>query len=117
MEETRPGRTGNEILKSVLERMRAKGIDGTMYSHPIGMNGHGAGPLIGLWDYQDGVPGRGDAKVTASMWYSIELQATTPVPEWGGQAVRMAQEEDMIIGAEGKARWALRRQDRLFLVK
>ena len=117
MDETRPGRTGNEILKSVLERMRAKGIDGTMYSHPIGMNGHGAGPLIGLWDYQDGVPGRGDAKVTASMWYSIELQATTPVPEWGGQAVRMAQEEDMIIGADGKARWALRRQDRLFLVK
>jgi dihydrofolate reductase len=29
----------------------------------------------------------------------------------------MAQEEDMIIGADGKARWALRRQDKLFLVK
>jgi Xaa-Pro aminopeptidase len=117
MEETRPGRTGNEILKSVLERMQAKAIDGTMYSHPIGMNGHGAGPLIGLWDYQDGVPGRGDAKVVPSMWYSIELQATTPVPEWGGQPVRMAQEEDMVIGADGRARWALKRQDRLFLVK
>jgi hypothetical protein len=117
MDETKSGRSGNEILKSVLERMRAKGIDGTMYSHPIGMNGHGAGPLIGLWDYQDGVPGRGDAKVTPSMWYSIELQATTPVPEWGGQPVRMAQEEDMIIGADGRARWALRRQDKLFLVK
>jgi hypothetical protein len=51
------------------------------------------------------------------MWYSIELQATTPVPEWGGQRVRMAQEEDAIIDAAGKVRWALRRQDRLFLVK
>ena len=51
------------------------------------------------------------------MWFSIELQATTPVPEWGGQPVRMAQEEDMIVGADGKARWALQRQDRLFLVK
>ena len=117
MDEIKPGRSGNEILKSVLERMRAKGIDGTMYSHPIGVNGHGAGPLIGLWDYQDGVPGRGDAKVTPSMWYSIELQATTPVPEWGGQSVRMAQEEDMIIGADGRVRWALKRQDKLFLVK
>jgi Xaa-Pro aminopeptidase len=117
MEEIRPGRSGNEILKSVLERMRAKGIDGTMYSHPIGIHGHGSGPPIGLWDYQDGVPGRGDAKVTPSMWYSIELQATTPVAEWGGQPVRMAQEEDMIIGADGKARWALRRQDKLFLIK
>ena len=96
--------------------MKAKGINGTMYSHPIGMNGHGAGPLIGLWDYQDGVPGRGDAKVIPTMWFSIELQATTPVPEWGGQPVRMAQEEDMIIGADGKTRWALKRQDRLFLV-
>jgi Xaa-Pro aminopeptidase len=115
--EIRPGRTGNEILASVLAQMKARGIDGTMYSHPIGMHGHGAGPLIGLWDYQDGVPGRGDAKVIPSMWFSIELQATTPVPEWGGQAVRMAQEEDMIVGADGKARWALKRQDRLFLVR
>lgn len=116
MEETRPGRTGNAVLASVLQRMKAKGIDGTMYSHPIGVNGHGAGPLIGLWDYQDGVPGRGDAKVIPSMWFSIELQATTPVPEWGGQPVRIAQEEDMIVGADGKTRWALKRQDRLFLV-
>lgn len=116
MDEIRPGRTGNEILASVRRRMKALGIDGTMYSHPIGLNGHGAGPLIGLWDYQDGVPDRGEARVIPSMWYSIELQATTPVPEWGGQPVRMAEEEDMIIGADGKPRWALRRQDKLFLV-
>jgi Xaa-Pro aminopeptidase len=116
LDEIRPGRTGNEILGAVLARMKARGITGTMYSHPIGMNGHGAGPLIGLWDYQDGVPGRGDAKVVPSMWFSIELQATTPVPEWSGQPVQMAQEEDMIIGADGNARWALKRQDRLFLI-
>ena len=36
MEEIRPGRTGNEILGAVLARMKAQGIDGTMYSHPIG---------------------------------------------------------------------------------
>lgn len=116
MEETRPGRTGNEILAAVLGRMKSRGIVGTLYSHPIGVNGHGAGPLIGLWDYQDGVPGRGDAKVIPSMWYSVELQATTPVAEWGGQPVQVAQEEDMIIGADGRPRWALRRQDALFLV-
>jgi Xaa-Pro aminopeptidase len=116
MEEARPGRTGNEILGAVLGRMKAKSINGTMYSHPIGMNGHGAGPLIGLWDYQDGVQGRGDARVVPSMWFSVELQATTPVPEWDGQPVQMAQEEDMMIGADNKARWALKRQDKLFLV-
>ena len=60
LEETKVGRTGNEILASVLEKMRAEGLNGTMYTHPIGEHGHGAGPLIGLWDYQTGVPGRGD---------------------------------------------------------
>ena len=117
MDEIKPGRSGNEILQASLARMRKSEITGTIYSHPIGLHGHGAGPLIGLWDYQDGVPGRGDAKVIPSMWYSIELQATTRVPEWENQAVRMAQEEDAIIGADGKIRWALQRQDKLFLVR
>ena len=117
MEEIRPGRTGNAILADARGRMQQRGITGTIYSHPIGLHGHGAGPLIGLWDYQDGVAGRGDARIIPSMWWSIELQATSPVPEWDGQAVRMAQEEDAIIGTDGKIRWALQRQDRLFLVR
>jgi Xaa-Pro aminopeptidase len=117
IDELRPGRTGNQILAAARARMKEKGIDGTIYSHPIGLHGHGAGPLIGLWDYQDGVAGRGDAPVIPSMWWSIELQAATPVAEWGGEPVRMAQEEDAIIDAEGRARWALRRQDKLFLVR
>jgi hypothetical protein len=116
MEEIRPGRTGNEVLGAVLSRMKAKGITGTMYTHPIGLNGHGAGPLIGLWDYQDGVVGRGEARVIPSMWFSVELQATTAVPEWGGQQVQMAQEEDMMVGADGNTRWAHQRQSQLFLV-
>ena len=40
--ELRPGRTGNEVLRASLERMRREGIDGTVYSHPVGMHGHGA---------------------------------------------------------------------------
>ena len=117
MAEIRPGRPGNEILAAARTAMKAKGIDGTIYSHAIGMHGHGSGPLIGLWDYQDGVPGRGDAKVIANMWFSIELQATTPVPEWKGQGVRMALEEDMMIGTDGTPRWARGQQQKLWLVK
>jgi len=117
MSEIRPGRSGNEILQSSRARMRATGIDGTVYTHPIGMHGHGAGPLIGLWDYQDSVPGRGDAKVIPNMWFSIELQATSAVPEWGGQRVRSAQEEDMVVGDDGVPRWALKRQTAYHLVR
>ena len=117
MSQLRAGRTGNEILRASLARMRAEGIDGTVYSHPIGTHGHGAGPLIGLWDRQEGVPDRGDAKVVPNMWYSIELQATTPVPEWNGQRVRSAQEEDAVVGADGMPRWALRRQTEFWIVR
>jgi len=116
MEEVRPGRTGNEVLASTLAKLKAAGISGTMYSHPVGMHGHGAGPTIGLWDMQTGVPGRGDAKIIANMWYSSELQTTTPVPEWGGQPVRMAQEEDFFVGPSSN-RWAYQRQTRLHLVR
>jgi len=116
-EEIRPGRTGNEVLAASLATMRAEGLDGTIYTHPIGTHGHGAGPLIGLWDYQEGVPGRGDHMVIAGMWFSSELQVTSVVLEWGGQAVRMAMEEDFFLGADGKPRWALKRQDRLHLVR
>jgi Xaa-Pro aminopeptidase len=117
VQELRPGRTGNDVLRAAQARMREAGIDGTIYSHPIGMHGHGAGPLIGLWDYQEGVPGRGDATVQPRTWFSIELQATSPVPEWGGQAVRSAQEEDVMIGADGTVRWAHARQTRFHLVR
>ena len=51
------------------------------------------------------------------MWYSSELQASTPVPEWGGQRVRMAMEEDFFVRPDGMPRWALKRQDALHLVR
>lgn len=117
LEEMEPGRTGNDVLNRTLTRMRAEGIDGTVYTHPIGDHGHGAGPTIGLWDRQDGVPGRGDVALRPNTWFSIELQATTPVAEWDGQPVRMAQEEDAIIDADGARRWVLRRQTEFHIVR
>ena len=117
LEQTKVSMTGNEVLLAVLRQMRSEGLNGTMYSHPIGDHGHGAGPLIGLWDYQEAVPGRGDVPVLANMWYSTELQVTTPVAEWNGQPVRMALEEEAEITPDGEMRWMLRRQTELHLVR
>ncbi|HEY0038855.1 MAG TPA: M24 family metallopeptidase [Longimicrobium sp.] len=117
LEEMRPGATGNAVLRATRERMRAEGIDGTVYTHPVGDHGHGAGPLIGLWDRQEGVEGRGEVTLVPNSWFSIELQATTPVAEWGGQPVRMALEEEAWINAAGTRRWVLARQARFHLVR
>ena len=115
--EMRPGRSGNDVLAATLTAMRAAGVNGTVYTHPIGDRGHGAGPLIGLWDHQEGVSGRGDTPLLPSTWFSIELQATTPVQEWGGQPVRSAQEEDAELGTDGAMRWILRRQTAFHIVR
>jgi Xaa-Pro aminopeptidase len=110
LEEMEVGRTGNEILAAALNRMEEEGIRGTIYTHPIGDNGHGSGPLIGRWDAQDGVPVRGDLPLRASTWHSIELQARYPVPEWGGKEVSCRQEEEAYVAEDGSRHWVFRRQ-------
>jgi Xaa-Pro aminopeptidase len=117
MERMKPGRTGNEVLLETLAAMRAEKINGTVYTHPIGDHGHGAGPLIGLWDRQEAIPGRGDVKLLPNSWFSIELQARTPIPEWGGQEIAVMLEEDAVLDAEGKMSWVLKRQSQFHLVR
>ncbi|HEV8483996.1 MAG TPA: M24 family metallopeptidase [Blastocatellia bacterium] len=117
LERMRTGRSGNEVLADTLAAMKAAGINGTIYTHPIGDHGHGAGPLIGLWDRQQGVPGRGDVSLVPDSWFSIELQATTPVPEWGGKELWVGQEEDAVLDGSGRISWVLKRQTAYHLVK
>jgi Xaa-Pro aminopeptidase len=116
LEEMEPGRTGNDILASTLARISAEGITGTVYTHPIGDHGHGAGPLIGRWDGQEGVPVRGDAVLLPSTWHSIELQATRAIPEWGGEEANCRQEEEAYLDADGQRHWVYRRQSEFHLV-
>ncbi len=111
-----PGLTGNEVLANTLEQMRTEGINGTVYTHPIGDHGHGAGPLIGRWDAQEGVPVRGDAIMLPNVWHSIELQATTEIPEWGGKPASCRQEEEAYLDENGDRHWVYRRQSTLHLV-
>ncbi|MGI9528808.1 MAG: M24 family metallopeptidase, partial [Acidimicrobiia bacterium] len=44
------GRTGNEILASARVACAEADLDATIYTHSIGLHGHGAGMTIGLWD-------------------------------------------------------------------
>jgi hypothetical protein len=116
MEKLKPGKTGNEILQETLAAMKAAGIKGTVYTHPIGDHGHGAGPLIGLWDRQESIPGRGDVPVWNQTWFSIELATETPVAEWDNQELWVGQEEEASV-KDGKAQWVLPRQRQYHLVR
>lgn len=88
------GRTGNQVLKGALDQAKKEGIEATIYTHPIGYHGHGAGPTIGLWDQQGGVPGKGDYPLYYNTAYSIELNAKVKIPEWNNKKVRIMLEED-----------------------
>ena len=92
-EQFKAGRTGNQLLLAALDQSKKEGINGTIYSHPIGVHGHAAGPTIGLWDQQKGVPGAGDYPLLANTAYSIELNAAVELPAWK-KTIRIMLEED-----------------------
>ncbi len=109
------GRTGNEILKAALEKAKAEGIRPSIYTHPLGFHGHAAGPTIGLWDRQDGVPGQGDYPLFPDTAHSIELNATVSIPEWNGKDVRIMLEEDAFF--DGEKTWYIDpRMEELLLI-
>lgn len=108
------GRTGNEVLAKSLEKAASEGIKATIYTHPIGYHGHGAGATIGLWDAQGGVPGKGDYPLFPNTAWSIELNVAVFVPEWGKE-VRIMLEEDAIFDGE-KVWYTDGRQTELLLI-
>ncbi|MBA4007306.1 MAG: Xaa-Pro aminopeptidase [Erythrobacter sp.] len=87
------GRSGNEALAQARADAIAAGLDPSIYTHPIGHHGHGAGPAIGFWDNQKGDP-RGSGPIRPNTAWSIELTSYAAVPEWGGQRVDFRTEED-----------------------
>jgi hypothetical protein len=109
------GRTGNEVLKEVLDRASEEDIQATIYSHPLGSHGHAAGPTIGLWDKQGGVTGQGDYPIYDNTVYSIELNIRKTVPEWDNQDVQIMLEQDAVL-TDGVIRWLDGRQTEMHLV-
>jgi hypothetical protein len=109
------GRSGNEMLLAAIAQAKSEGIVPSIYTHPLGLHGHAAGPTIGMWDMQQGVPGSGDYKLFPKTAYSIELNASTFIPEWG-KDIRIMLEEDGFY--DGKTFYYIGgRQKKMHLVK
>ena len=114
--EMKAGLTGNAILAAALKRAKAEGLQASIYTHPIGVHGHAAGTIIGLWDKQDGVPGLGDFPLFEDTAFSIELSARSVVPEWGNIDVRIPLEQDILFRRSGPS-WLDQRQTAITLIR
>ena len=93
------GLSGNQILAEARRKALSQGLNPSIYSHPIGYHGHGAGAAIGFWDDQNASE-RGTHELRANTAWSIELSQTQAVPEWGGQLVQFRTEEDAFFDGQ-----------------
>ncbi len=109
------GKTGNEALRETLAQAQKEQIVASIYSHPIGYHGHGAGPAIGMWDMQAGVPGTGDYVLRPNTAYAIELNAKVTLPEWNNKEIRVMLEEQAVLTPAGM-RYIDGRQKELLLI-
>lgn len=109
------GSTGNQILQQSLEMAGEEGVNATIYTHPVGYQGHGAGTTIGLWDQQEGVPGKGDYPLYPNTIHAIELNVSVPIEDWGGKEIRIMLEEEGFFDGE-KVRYVDGRQKSFHLI-
>jgi len=116
MAEHKVGRTGNDVLRSSLEKAKAEGLNPSVYCHPLGVHGHAAGFVVGLWDRQDGVPVRGEYPLYYNTCYAIEMNNRHKVPEWDDMEVRIGLEEGGVFAKDG-CKFIDGRQTQLFLIK
>lgn len=119
MGEFKTGRTGNNIVASTMKKGEAEGLRPLIYSHPLGIHGHGAGctadarpPESAPEDIQE----RGEYPLFPNTVYAIEFSCTTSIPEWDNQDVRIGYEEDAVFTEEG-CRFIDGRQTEFFLIK
>ena len=89
-------------------------------SHPLYIHirwactAHAAGPTIGMWDAQEGVPVKGDYPMFPDTVYSIELNAASFIPEWDKE-IRIMLEEDAYFDGE-QVRYISGRQKTFHLI-
>jgi len=110
------GRTGNEILKQTLDKARQEGLNNPrVYSHSLGLFLHEPGPLIGHPYEQEYCLGRGEVELNFNSSFTAELSVDGVVPEWDGQTIRLALEEDIIFTRDS-ARFIDGRQTSFYLI-
>lgn len=110
----KPGAKGFEVYDATMNDMKNLGIEAMIYSHSIGNQGHALGASIDFRRPASGAPT--EPLFREGSYTSIELNTSTPVPEWGGQKVTIMMEDDSYLTKEGM-KWFRPRQTAFYLIK
>lgn len=113
-EVARVGMPGHEVKTLSEEVCEEWGLDASVYSHSVGIGGHGIGAWINpAWPDRYGA--RTLLPLREGALYALESHALTPVPEWGGQMVSINTEEDVVLTDSG-FEYVVPRQEEIRLI-
>lgn len=115
-EELVPGAIGHEVKGRAERRAREEGIDGSVYSHAQGNWVHDAGAWA-IFDWPERYGAHPREPVRPTEFWSIEYSVSLPLPEWDGQTIRMAREEDAQVLADGTTRFLAGPQQELWIIR
>lgn len=109
----KPGAKGYEVYDATMADMSRLGIEAMIYSHSVGNQGHALGAGI---DFRRAPSGPTlEPPFREGSYTSIELNTSTPVPEWGGQKVTIMMEDDAYLTKDGM-KWFRPRQTAFYVI-
>ena len=117
--EFKEGRSGTEIVESAMKKGTDEGLRPSIYTHALGLHGHAAGCTMEGRPPEtapEGTKERGTYTLFPNTAYSIEFSSTSSIPEWDGQDVRIAYEDDALFTG-GAAKFIDGRQLKFLLIK
>ena len=109
----KPGAKGFEVYDATMADMKNLGIEAMIYSHSVGNQGHALGASVDFRRPTSGAPQ--EPPFREGSYTSIELNTSTPVPEWNGQKVTIMMEDDAYLTNEGM-KWFRPRQTAFYLI-
>ena len=110
----KPGVKGFEVYDATMADMKNLGIEAMIYSHSVGNQGHALGASI---DFRRPTAGTSlEPPFREGSYTAIELNTSTPVPEWGGQKVTIMMEDDAYLTKDGM-KWFRPRQTAFYVIR
>lgn len=98
---SRAGMTGYQATVAAMKKLEGVEFLPSLYSHEIGYQGHALGPSINARNGIIGPAPARDSILRLGSYRSIELSATTAIPEWNGEKLQIPLEDDAYLTEQG----------------